>query len=553
MPPYYSNMHLMITEHKRKEGILKYAKIAESYRDEGSKSPKKRVILNLGPIKSEKDLQKYQRVLDSMKPGDSFINVNDIKAKSPKEYGITYTTTNLLNEYEIGNVLRDHLSKNKAEFSVYEIVKALIINRLVHPRSELSAYDWICKHYSGGLEVQEQHLYRALDYLITKKEEIEQGLFKTLKKKFRFNTGMTYYDLTSSYVEGACCELAMFGYSRNHRRDRKQIVIGLAMCDGLPIKHEVHKGNTVDKTTLKAMQENLKQSLGIKKTIFLADSGLLTPNNLETLEDEEYEYILGHERRQNKIAEKLLVKEINSQEQQYAQEIHREEIVRNEKKITRRYILCLNKNTRKERLETLEKTKKLLEKKLNELQERYKKSQTTKKRGRKLTRESLMQQASNILGKNKRIYNTEFDNGLKYSINKEKWEYEKQIAGKFLLITNTNTEPNEAMKSYKQLQTVENAFDEIKNFLDIRPIYHWKERRVKAHTFICVLSFLIECIIERFTQQTARKIINELEVIKLIELDIKGTKKEFISELSEETETIFKQLNMPKPVLTSGN
>ena len=77
------------------------------------------------------------------------------------------------------------------------------------------------------------------------------------------------------------------------------------------------------------------------------------------------------------------------------------------------------------------------------------------------------------------------------------------------------------MKAYKKLQDVENAFDEMKNFLDARPIYHWKEHRVRAHVFICYLSFLVESIIERFSLESARVTLRELERIKTVKLKIK--------------------------------
>ena len=109
-------------------------------------------------------------------------------------------------------------------------------------------------------------------------------------------------------------------------------------------------------------------------------------------------------------------------------------------------------------------------------------------------------------------------------------------------------EANKAMKEYKQLQNVENAFDELKNFLDIRPIYHWKIRRVKAHIFVSVLSYLIESIIEKSCTQSARSVINELQTIKRI--NIKAGKKEIkkISKISYENIQIIEQLKIQLPL-----
>ena len=100
---------------------------------------------------------------------------------------------------------------------------------------------------------------------------------------------------------------------------------------------------------------------------------------------------------------------------------------------------------------------------------------------------------------------------------------------------------------YKEQQVVENAFDEIKNFLAIRPIGHYEERRVKAHTFVCVLSFLIECIIEKFSSESARKTIRKLQRIKKVNFATKKYEKVILTELTVEMRDIFRCLKIPKP------
>lgn len=540
-------MHLKVTKKKTKKGIGEYAKIVEGYWDKKSGFSRQRIILNLGPIRSEKDKIKFNQILESMRKDKEFVQVDEISAKNTKEFGVTYTTTKLFEKYDIDTILQKHLSVNHAQFNICDILKALIVNRLVKPSSDLSACDWIKKHYHEDMCLQNQHIYRTLDYLIQRKEGIEEDLFMALKAKLKLSTDAVHYDLTSSYVEGNSCNIAMFGYSRDHRKDRKQIVLGLAMCDGVPIMHDVYEGNTPDKATLKDMQENLKNRFRIRNTTIVADAGLLTENNVEMLENEEFQYILSMYRRNNNLSKQLLVHNIQSEKQQCAKEVHTEKVNRNRKQFMRRYILCLNKDTRKQRLDTLERIKNDIENKLRELQEQYRKSQETK--GKKIKRDDCMLKANNILGKNKRLFILGFKHGLVYSLNQKNWEYEKNIAGKFLLVTNTDKEPEEAMKIYKELQMVENAFDEIKNFLDVRPIHHNKERRVKAHVFVCVLAFLTECIIERFSSQTARRIINELETVRVVNLNIGEKKKKLIIELSEDVQNIFKDLSIAQPII----
>jgi len=167
-----------------------------------------------------------------------------------------------------------------------------------------------------------------------------------------------------------------------------------------------------------------------------------------------------------------------------------------------------------------------------------------------MTKESMFRQADKLLGKNRRIFELKIkENEIGISFKKEVYDYEKKIAGKFLLVTNTNEKADKIMKSYKELQMVENAFDEIKNFLDIRGIYHWKERRVRAHVFVCVLSFLIESIIERFSDESARTTLRKLERIKIINLDLKKKTKQFLTTISKDTEKIFSELKIQKPLI----
>ena len=320
------------------------------------------------------------------------------------------------------------------------------------------------------------------------------------------------------------------------------------MIDGIPIHHEVYKGNTVDKTTLEGMIKNVKEKFGLKEIAIVADRGIITEDNLDLLENQEYQYILGVQRRNNKIPEEHLIKDIESVDKHFAKEVHKEIIKKEDKEFTRRYILCLDNQTKKERLENLKEIKEEKEKELNELQKKYKASQISKK-GKKMTKESLINQAFKILGKNKRLFQVELtDDGFKWTFNKKNYEYEEKIAGKFLLITNTDKTPEKAMKTYKELQTVENAFDESKNFLYVRPIFHWREHRVRAHIFVCYLSFLIESIIERFSSESARETINKLKRIYVTKINMgKYKEKRLTNDTLFNARDIFKEMGIKFP------
>ncbi|MCK5177783.1 MAG: IS1634 family transposase, partial [Candidatus Aenigmarchaeota archaeon] len=384
-----------------------------------------KLIINLGPVNSDNDMAKYKQILKSMKQKDEFINLKDIKICSAKNYGVYHATCELLEKYELDTILKKQLNSGKHVFDVFQIIKALIVNRLEDPCSKLSAYDWMKNEYPEEINPELQNLYFALDKLIQHKEDIEIKIFQTLKDKLNLNTKKVHYDLTSSYFEGHNCQIAMYGYSRDHRPDRKQIVIGLVMVDGIPIYHEVFEGNTADKSTLSGIVEKLKTKFNLKSPTIIADRGLITQENLQMLETNEQEYILGFSKRNNNLTKELIVQDIKSNKNQIAK------IIKIEDK--RKYVLCLDNNTRNERLEILKNTKENINGGLNKLKTKFEKSQASDKKN-KITTERLILQINKILGKNRRLFNLDYSNEtFSFDVNAEAWEYEQKSAGKFLL------------------------------------------------------------------------------------------------------------------------
>ena len=141
-----------------------------------------------------------------------------------------------------------------------------------------------------------------------------------------------------------------------------------------------------------------------------------------------------------------------------------------------------------------------------------------------------------------------FEDGLKFSLNREAWKYENAIAGRFLLVTTSDLPPERAMESYKELRSVEDAFREIKHFVDIRPVYHSKDRRVKAHVFVCVLAFLTEALIGRLVPyQSARKTIRAFRQIKVTETAIGDERVFLVREMKRPDIKVFNSLGIEAP------
>ena len=162
-----------------------------------------------------------------------------------------------------------------------DLALALIVNRVIAPASKLAtvralnpetAATSLGERLALG-EVAEREIYECLDWLVAQQERIEAGL----ARRHLVGGTLTLYDVSSSYLEGRCCELAQHGYSRDHRPDRPQIVYGL-LCnrEGCPVAIEVFEGNTADPTTLGAQVDKLKKRFGLERVVVVGDRGMIT-------------------------------------------------------------------------------------------------------------------------------------------------------------------------------------------------------------------------------------------------------------------------------------
>ncbi|KXA93622.1 hypothetical protein AKJ64_00135 [candidate division MSBL1 archaeon SCGC-AAA259E17] len=525
---------------KKNGKVYEYAKVVRSFRREDGQVTQE-VVKNLGRMRTEEDWEWAESVLEAMKKEEEVPEIRDLEVKEQFEYGGVLVTGELWGKFGVKEALMDSVEGRKPEFEFGRIAFLLAVNRLYDPSSDLSAYCWINERIYPREDVEKQWIYRSLDLLAEEKEIIEENIFENLVNSLDLSLDLVFYDLTSTYFEGEGPDLANFGYSRDHRSDREQIVLGVVMCGGVPIAHEVWKGNTVDKSTLKETVEQLRERFEIENMVFVADRGVMTMPNLEELEDAGYEYILSTKRRKDNLAEKLLKREVPGDERLKAEEVHREEI----DDATRRYILCMDEKTREERLETLKEIRKKKEEELKDLKNRYEKSKERRGRGRPMTKKGAMKQAEKILGKNKRLFNV--DETIQWKLNRETWKYEKTIAGKFLLVTTNNLKPRKAMEAYKNLKDVEKAFDELKNFLKIRPIYHRTDKRVKGHVFICILALLLKRLIEKKTEEPFNKTFRKLEKLKASEIEFRGKKIIQRNQISKTQKQLFKTLGIMEP------
>ncbi|MBE5228112.1 MAG: IS1634 family transposase [Microcystis aeruginosa PMC 728.11] len=378
---------------------------------------------------------------------------------------------------------------------IRNLVVAMIVARIINPKSKLAtARGFNSETGSQSLgqlldleKADEDELYNALDWLLEKQEKIE----KHLALKHLESGTLVLYDVTSTYLEGNGCELGKYGYNRDKKKGKTQIVFGL-LCSakGCPIAVEVFEGNTSDGATLSGQIEKVRKGWGIENVVWVSDRGILTNSKIKELVKpiEGLDYITGLTKPQIRKLAEVEVIQLGLFEQVNLVEFESEDYPE-ERLIACRNPLIAQKNQqqREALLEAVEKELDLI-------------VQATQREKRALKgQDKIALRVGKILNQFKvnKYYNLEItEEGFSYQRKLELIAQETALDGVYVLRTSLESTLMDAattVKAYKSLSQVEEAFRCYKSIdLKVRPIYHYKGDRVKAHIFLCMLAYYVE-------------------------------------------------------------
>ena len=378
---------------------------------------------------------------------------------------------------------------------IRNLVVAMIVARIINPKSKLATARGFnsetCSQSLGQLldleKADEDELYNALDWLLEKQEKIE----KHLALKHLESGTLVLYDVTSTYLEGNGCELGKYGYNRDKKKGKTQIVFGL-LCSakGCPIAVEVFEGNTSDGATLGGQIEKVRKGWGIENVVWVSDRGILTNSKIKELVKpiEGLDYITGLTKPQIRKLAEVEVIQLGLFDQVNLVEFESEDYP-DERLIACRnpFIAQKNQLQREALLEAVEKELDLI-------------VQATQREKRALKgQDKIALRVGKILNQFKvnKYYNLEItEEGFSYQRKLELIAQETALDGVYVLRTSLESTLMDAattVKAYKSLSQVEEAFRCYKSIdLKVRPIYHYKGDRVKAHIFLCMLAYYVE-------------------------------------------------------------
>ena len=458
--------HLEIQTHRKKP----YGLLRTSYREDGK--TRHQTLCRISDFSMEQ-LRAMQAAIQG-----KTIARSDFKITRSREYGACFSVVSLMKELGLH---KDIFSRPSEEW--VRCCLAMIAGRLVYAGSKLSLSH--CGSYSAlwdvcGIEAQidvNSHCCGSMDKLLERQGAIQ----KSLAQKHLPNATLVLYDITSCYMEGeySQSELVNFGYNRDQKRGHEQIVISLLCAkNGCPVAVDVLKGNTKDETTVLDKINEIKEKYGLEKVIFVGDRGMITQAKYEQLDHETVKVIsaLTHNSIK-KLRDKGVVQQSQFDEKSIV-EITDGEL---------RYCLCKNPDMAVKEATT---RKTLLEKTTTELDKIIQSTKITKK-----SKEFRAGRVTNKYNMGKFIIPNGNGNDFTYSLDEAKIEQESLLDGCYVVYTDVSAHDitaYEAVQSYKNLMRVEQAFRNMKTVrLEIRPIYHKTDDRIKCHVFICMLAYYV--------------------------------------------------------------
>jgi len=347
-----------------------------------------------------------------------------------------------------------------------EIFKQLTIYRIAFPKSKLKTVEFLRRY--AQIDWNEDRIYRYLDKLQSKQKGLIQLIsFKHTKKILGGVISVVFYDVTTLYFQiDAEDELRKRGFSKEGKHQNPQIVLGLLVSiDGYPLVFDIFEGNKFEGHTMLPVLEAFKQKYDLDKLVIIADSGLLSSQNIQELQNKSYEFILGAriKNESNSVKEKIVSLKLKNGESKIIEKTDGLKLI----------ISYSDKRAKKDKYNR--------ERGLKRLEKQLKSGKLTK---------------SNI---NNRGYNKylKMDGEIKITIDREKFNQDVKWDGLKGYITNTNLSKDQIIENYGHLWKIEKAFRISKHDLKIRPIYHRLQRRIEAHITINFVAYKVYKELER--------------------------------------------------------
>src|SRR5215475_12247556 len=561
-----------------------YVRVVEAYREHGK--TRHRTVLNLGRrdlLAAHLDFNKLMRLLHGDAVSDDRIRREDVQAIAAWDFGPMLAAGHLWRELSLEATLDRLVRRSRRDTaSLSDRALVLVANRLTAPGSEHGLARWLETDFvcdrdgrrwvpswrddwerasskTPRVRVEMRQLkrwYRTLDQLLAHKSDIEHALYLTLRDLFSLQVDMVFYDLTSTYFEGqGPPEKGANGHSRDGKPRNPQVLVGLVMVDGWPIAHHVFNGNWRDAKTVPEVLDDLEQRFGLKRVVFVGDRGMVTSHNLALVREHGHGYIVGRNRRRSGEVFDYIQSAtgpwiecplgITAREKATPPKTLVQEVASKTPGV-RVFVVHSEERQAYERSQR--------DKAMARVRDRLEKLQRRVAKGRLKAAEKIGAAAGRILTRNHghRFYDWTYEEGVfRFFEHPLHFTREQAYEGKYVIQTEEPTlSAVDAVRLYKDLSEVERAFANLKDVLDMRPIYHQIDNRVEAHIFVAALAFLIHRAIEKKLKAaridlSATDALTALKTVRVVDIDFgDGTTKRSVTRGTQRAAAVLRALGI---------
>jgi len=547
-------MYLRRTVRRSKDGEVGYLQLAHNEWDPVAKQSKVRVFYSFGR-EDQLDRAAIVRLVGSLQralePDQALATVAapGLRFVESRPMGGAWALDGLWRALKIDRTLGQLLDGRRLDARAERVIFAMVANRALEPLSKLAASKWVTERaWIDGLSgLDEDACYRAMDWLLEVEDELVEQVYFETADLLNLEVDLLFFDTTSTYFERDEPERDVLdergnvvreafrvrGHSKDHRDDLPQVVIGMAVTrDGIPIRVWCWPGNASDTELIRQVKDDLR-AWKLSRVVWVGDRGFQSAENRRYLQRAGGHYILGEKLRpQDKEAQAALARQ--GSYRTVAENLRVKLVVIDDGTMRDRFVICHNP-------EEAKRDKGVRERLLDELQRAIADSDSLPA----AERQKLYGQLRTKPGLKRYLRTTKAG---RLRIDRAAVRADAHLDGKFLLRSSDPTLSAEDIAlGYKQLLQIERAWRDMKTTLDLRPVHHRKEDRIRAHVLLCWLALLLIRIAENQTADTWRNLRDELQRIHIGTFAGHAGQSRQRTELTAHQQAILRALNVQQP------
>ena len=553
-------MYVRTTSRKTKDGTVRYLQLAHSEWDAEAGISRPKILFSFGR-EDELDRAAIERLIASLSrlldpaAAQAATGTNDLSVTDSRPIGGTHLLDGLWRRLGIDAAMGNLLSGRKLDARTERVLFALVANRALAASSKLAATDWIGNdtHIAGLQEIDEQSCYRAMDWLTQIEPQLAEQVYFKVTDLLNLEVDLLFFDTTSTYFEldepdtpvgrdkdGHVTDdedqivknigFRTHGKSKDSRDDLPQVVVGMAVTrDGIPVRVWSWPGNTADSDLIRQVKNDMRE-WSLSRIVWVADRGFSSAKNRRALMAGAGGYIIGEKLRSGSaevkaalarpgryaaVRDNLQVKEVNIDSDD-------------------RFVLCFNP-------EQAERDAAVRARLVAQLDEAI--ADTDKLATADRARlEGVLSTKPGL----KRFLRTTPGGLLR--VDKKKIAAEENLDGKYLLrCCDPHLSSEDIALGYKQLLEVERGWRDMKQVLDLRPIYHRREDRIRAHVWLCWLALLLIRVAENASGQSWNTIRTQAQRIHAVTFTGPAGQFRKTTQLSKTQRDLFAALGIDPP------